>query len=151
MINAYEKNVILTPKKGLCLFSINDKRYILQVIATTEEIKVIETQEDINNLGKEIYFMEKKQSNWTTVNIMARRKLKCETEKAVLFSIPKHKGLSVWISKKCIHGSRSGKSLVVGIKSTDEYIIWLYDNDAKIHIKSEIWQGQFFKISHSIF
>ncbi|WP_101519382.1 Mbov_0397 family ICE element conjugal transfer ATPase [Spiroplasma melliferum] len=54
MINAYEKNVILTPKKGLCLFSINDKRYILQVIATSEEIKAIGTQEDINNLGKEI-------------------------------------------------------------------------------------------------
>ncbi|WP_424527530.1 hypothetical protein [Spiroplasma endosymbiont of Glossina fuscipes fuscipes] len=53
MINAYEKNVILTPKKGLCLFSINDKRYILQVIATSEEIKAIGTNKDINNLGKE--------------------------------------------------------------------------------------------------
>lgn len=54
MINAYEKNVILTPKKGLCLFIVNDKRYILQVIATSEEIKAIGTQEDINNLGKEM-------------------------------------------------------------------------------------------------
>ncbi|MBH8623252.1 MULTISPECIES: hypothetical protein [Spiroplasma] len=87
--------------------------------------------------------METKDSEWVTVNIMARRKLKRETEKASLFSIPKHRGLSVWISKKCIHGSRSGKSLAVGIKSTDEYIIWLYDNDAKIHVKSEIWQGQY--------
>ncbi|WP_424527532.1 hypothetical protein [Spiroplasma endosymbiont of Glossina fuscipes fuscipes] len=87
--------------------------------------------------------MEQKQNEWVIVNIMARRKLKRETEKAVLFSIPKHKGLSVWISKKCIHGSRSGKSLAVGIKADDEYIIWLYDNDAKIHIKSEIWQGQY--------
>ncbi|WP_053391589.1 VirB4 family type IV secretion system protein [Spiroplasma kunkelii] len=54
MINAYEKNIILTPRKGLCLFSINDKRYILQFIATSEEIKAIGTQEDINNLGKKI-------------------------------------------------------------------------------------------------
>ncbi|WP_375315663.1 hypothetical protein [Spiroplasma endosymbiont of Tipula paludosa] len=53
MINEYERNVILTPKKGLCLFSINDTRYILQVVATSEEIKAIGTNEDINNLGKE--------------------------------------------------------------------------------------------------
>ncbi|MBW3058900.1 hypothetical protein D6D54_07735 [Spiroplasma poulsonii] len=86
--------------------------------------------------------MEPKQNEWVTVNIMARRKLKRETDKANLFSIPEHKGLSVWISKKCIHGSRSGKSLAVGIKVEDEYIIWLYDNDAKIHVKSEIWQGK---------
>ncbi|PQP78327.1 hypothetical protein C6B38_06750 [Spiroplasma sp. ChiS] len=60
--------------------------------------------------------MEQKQNEWVTVNIMARRKLKRETEKAVLFSIPKHKGLSVWINKKCIHGSQGGKSFAVGIK-----------------------------------
>ncbi|WP_375315662.1 hypothetical protein [Spiroplasma endosymbiont of Tipula paludosa] len=86
--------------------------------------------------------MEQKHNEWVTVNIMARRKLKRETDKSNLFSIPEHKGLSVWISKKCIHGSRSGKSLAVSIKANDEYNIWLYDNDAKIHIKSEIWQGQ---------
>jgi len=50
--------------------------------------------------------METKQNEWITVNILARRKLKRETEKAVLFSIPKHKGLSVWINKKCIHAYR---------------------------------------------
>lgn len=86
--------------------------------------------------------METKQTKWATVNIMARRKLKRETDKANLFSIPENKGLSVWISKKCVHGSRSGKALAVGIKTNDEYIIWLYDDDAKIHVKSEIWQGQ---------
>lgn len=87
--------------------------------------------------------MEQKQNEWVTVNILARRKLKRETEKAVLFSIPKHKGLSVWISKKCIHGSRSGKSLAVGIKAYDEYTIWTYDPDSKQHLKIEIWQGQY--------
>jgi len=65
--------------------------------------------------------METKQNEWVTVNIMARRKLKRETEKANLFSIPEHKGLSVWISKKCIHGSRNGKMLAVGIKW------WIYN------------------------
>nr|WP_137165006.1 hypothetical protein [Spiroplasma melliferum] len=55
--------------------------------------------------------METKQNEWITVNILARRKLKRETEKAVLFSIPKHKGLSVWINKKCIHALRNGKSV----------------------------------------
>jgi hypothetical protein len=84
-----------------------------------------------------------KHRDWITVNIMAHRKLKRQTDKANLFSIPFHKGLSVWISKKCIHGSRKDKSLAVGIKANDEYIIWIYDNKAKIHIKSEIWQGQF--------
>lgn len=74
---------------------------------------------------------------------MAHRKLKRETDKANLFSIPFHKGLSVWINKKCIHGSRKDKSLAVGIKANDEYIIWIYDSNAKIHVKSEIWQGQF--------
>ncbi|ALA98576.1 hypothetical protein SKUN_001722 (plasmid) [Spiroplasma kunkelii CR2-3x] len=86
--------------------------------------------------------MEVKQNNWTTVNILARRKLKRETEKAFLFSIPKHKGLSVWISKKCIHSSRNGKMLAVGIKVDDEYTIWIYDTESKQHLKSEIWQGQ---------
>jgi len=86
--------------------------------------------------------METKQNEWVTVNIMARRKLKRETEKANLFSIPEHKGLSVWISKKCIHGSRNGKMLAVGIKKNDEYTIWTYDPDNKQHLKSEIWQGQ---------
>ncbi len=61
-----------------------------------------------------------KHSDWITVNIMAHRKLKRETEKENLFSIPFHKGLSVWISKKCIHGSRKDKSLAVGIKANDE-------------------------------
>lgn len=83
-----------------------------------------------------------KHSDWITVKIMAHRKLKRETDKANLFSIPFHKGLSVWINKKCIHGSRKDKSLAVGIKSNDEYIIWIYDNESKIHVKSEIWQGQ---------
>ncbi|WP_424527578.1 hypothetical protein [Spiroplasma endosymbiont of Glossina fuscipes fuscipes] len=87
--------------------------------------------------------METNDKKWVTVNIMAHRKLKRETEKAGLFSIPNHRGLSVWISKKCIHGSRNGKMFAVGIKADDEYIIWLYDNDAKIHVKSEIWQGQY--------
>lgn len=86
--------------------------------------------------------MEPKQNEWVTVNIMARRKLKRETEKAVLFSIPKHKGLSMWISKKCIHGSRNGKMFAVGIKKNDEYMIWIYDDDSKRHLKSDIWQGQ---------
>lgn len=79
--------------------------------------------------------METKQSNWTTVNIMACRKLKRETEKAVLFSIPKHKGLSVWINKKCVHGSRNGKMFVVCIKADDEYTIWIYDADSNRHLK----------------
>ncbi|QIA69925.1 hypothetical protein GL982_11045 (plasmid) [Spiroplasma citri] len=87
--------------------------------------------------------METKQNEWVTVNILARRKLKRETEKAVLFSIPKHKGLSVWINKKCIHGSRNGKIFAVGIKKNDEYTIWIYDADSKQHLKSEIWQGQY--------
>nr|WP_011310425.1 hypothetical protein [Spiroplasma citri]CAI93806.1 hypothetical protein [Spiroplasma citri]CAI94272.1 hypothetical protein [Spiroplasma citri] len=86
--------------------------------------------------------METKQNEWVTVNILARRKLKRETEKAVLFSIPKHKGLSVWINKKCIHGSRNGKIFAVGIKKNDEYTIWIYDADSKQHLKSEIWQGE---------
>nr|WP_011310435.1 hypothetical protein [Spiroplasma citri]CAI94282.1 hypothetical protein [Spiroplasma citri] len=86
--------------------------------------------------------METKQNEWVTVNILARRKLKRETEKAVLFSIPKHKGLSVWINKKCIHGSRNGKIFAVGIKKNDEYTIWTYDPDSKQHLKSEIWQGE---------
>lgn len=86
--------------------------------------------------------METKESNWTTVNIMARRKLKRETDKTVLFSIPQHKGLSLWINKKCIHGSRNGKLFAVGIKKNDEYTIWTYDPDSKQHLKSEIWQGQ---------
>ncbi|MBH8623215.1 hypothetical protein [Spiroplasma sp. hyd1] len=87
--------------------------------------------------------MEIKENKWTTVNIMARRKLKRETEKASLFSIPEHKGLSVWISKKCIHGSRNGKMLAVGIKADDDYTIWIYDADSNRHLKSEIWQGQY--------
>lgn len=86
--------------------------------------------------------MEIKCNNWITVNIMINRKLKPETKKANLFSIPFYKGLSVWVNKKCIHGSRSGKSLAVGIKTDNEYMIWIYDNDKKIHVKSEIWQGQ---------
>lgn len=87
--------------------------------------------------------MQKTQNNWVTVNIMARRKLKKETDKANLFSIPFHKGLSVWISKNCIHGSRNDNSLAVSIKADDEYTIWIYDSNAKIHIKNEIWQGQY--------
>ena len=86
--------------------------------------------------------METKENKWTTVNIMAHRKLKRETEKAVLFSIPKHRGLSVWINKKCVHGSRNGKMFAVGIKKNDEYMIWIYDADSNRHLKSEIWQGQ---------
>lgn len=86
--------------------------------------------------------METKQNEWITVNILARRKLKRETEKAVLFSIPKHKGLSVWINKKCIHALRNGKVFAVGVKKNDEYTIWTYDPDIKQHLKSEIWQGQ---------
>ena len=86
--------------------------------------------------------METKQNEWITVNILARRKLKRETEKAVLFSIPKHKGLSVWINKKCIHALRNGKVFAVGVKKNDEYTIWTYDPDSKQHLKSEFWQGQ---------
>ncbi|WP_215825443.1 hypothetical protein [Spiroplasma endosymbiont of 'Nebria riversi'] len=70
--------------------------------------------------------METKQNDWVTVNIVARRKLKNETDKANLFSIPGHKGLSVWISKKCIHGSQSDKSLAVSIKTNDEYLLFEY-------------------------
>lgn len=85
--------------------------------------------------------MEIKCNDWITVNIFINRKLKKETDKAILFSIPFNKGLSVWISKKCIHGSRNGISLGVGIKSTDEYNIWAYDNQKKIHFKKEVWKG----------
>lgn len=86
--------------------------------------------------------METKQNERVTVNIMKRRKLKRETEKSVLFSIPHHRGLTVWINKKCVHGLRNGKMLAVGIKKNDEYTIWTYDADSKRHLKSEIWQGQ---------
>lgn len=76
--------------------------------------------------------MEIKYNDWITVNIFINRKLKKETDKGILFSIPFNKGLSVWISKKCIHGSRNDLFLGVGIKSTDEYNIWSYDNQKNI-------------------
>ncbi|WP_342273392.1 hypothetical protein [Spiroplasma endosymbiont of Acasis viretata] len=85
--------------------------------------------------------MEIKCNDWITVNIFINRKLKKETEKANLFSIPFNKGLSVWISKKCIHGSRNNIYLGVGIKNNDEYNIWAYDNQKKIHFKKEVWKG----------
>lgn len=86
--------------------------------------------------------METSKNNWGVINILACRKLTRETEKAALFSIPKHKGLSVWISKKCIHALRNGKMFAVGIKKNDEYMIWIYDADSNRHLKSKIWQGQ---------
>ncbi|WP_133165071.1 hypothetical protein [Spiroplasma poulsonii] len=49
----------------------------------------------------------------------------------------------MWISKKCIHGSRNGKMFAVSIKKNDEYMIWIYDADSNRHLKSEIWQGQY--------
>lgn len=91
--------------------------------------------------------MKQKENELITVNILAHRKLKHETEKAVLFSIPNHRGLSVWINKKCIHTSHNSKMISVRIKANGEYMIWISVNETQLnpkihHVKSEIWQGQ---------